>query len=76
MYELTHTGIIALQLLETRLNGHGYYQSTTTPGFWKHNSRPICFSLLVDDFGVKYAGNEYTAHPLAALRENYTVSSD
>ena len=54
MYGLPHAGIIAQRLLEKRLNDEGYFQSTTTPGFWKHESRPICFCLVVDDFGVKY----------------------
>ena len=76
MCGLPHAGIIAQQLLESRLNHHGYYQSRITPGFWKHNTRPICFSLLVDDFGVKYVGDEHAEHLLAALRENYTVSPD
>ena len=74
MYGLPHAGIIAQQLLESRLNHHGYHQSRITPGFWKHNTRPTCFSLLVDDFGVKYVGDEHAEHLLAALRENYTVS--
>ena len=76
MYGLPHAGIIAQQLLEGRLNNHGYSQSTTTPGFWKHKWLPICFSLIVDDFGVKYVGNEHTEHLVAALRETYSVTSD
>ena len=54
MYGLPHAGIIAQKNLEERLNKRGYYQSKYTPGFWKHESHPICFSLAVDDFGVKY----------------------
>ena len=44
MYGLLHAGIIAQKLLEERLNKHGYHQSKFTPGFWTHESRPICFS--------------------------------
>ena len=29
-----------------------------TPGLWLHEWRPIQFSLVVDDFGVKYVGEE------------------
>ena len=43
MYGLPHAGIIAQKLLEERLNEHGYHQSNFTPGFWTHESRPICF---------------------------------
>ena len=50
MYGLPHAGIIAQKLLEKRLGAEGYHQSTTTPGYWKHESRPISFCLVVDKF--------------------------
>ena len=31
-------------------------------GLWKHNIQPINFTLVVDDFGVKYSGKEHTLH--------------
>jgi hypothetical protein len=52
MYGLPQAGIIAQQLLETRLTTHGYHQSTTTPGLWQHEMHPICFTLVVNNFGV------------------------
>jgi hypothetical protein len=67
MYGLPQAGIIAQQLLETRLIANGYCQSTVTPGFWKHDWRPIAFALCVDDFGVKYVGIEHAKHLLQAL---------
>ena len=36
MYGLPQAGLLAQELLEERLAKHGYYQSATTPGFWKH----------------------------------------
>ena len=56
IYGLPHAGIIAQQLLEKRLAKAGYYQSKTTPGFWTQEWRPILFSLIIDDFGIKYVG--------------------
>jgi hypothetical protein len=56
MYGLPQAGIIAQELLADRLQNHGYTQSKTTPGLWSQKSRPIQFSLVVDDFGVKYVG--------------------
>ncbi len=53
MYGLKQAGIIAQQLLGERLQKHGYRQSQTTPGLWKHDTRPISFSLVVNNFGVK-----------------------
>ncbi len=41
MYGLPQAGIIAQQLLEGRLTKHGYHQSATTPGLWKHVTCPI-----------------------------------
>jgi hypothetical protein len=58
MYGLPQAGIIAQQLLEERLAKHGYCQSTTTPGLWKHDTHPISFSLVMENFGVKYVGKE------------------
>ncbi len=56
MYGLPQAGIIAQQLLEKRLKAHGYSQSTITPSLWKHDTCPISFSLVIDNFGVKYVG--------------------
>jgi hypothetical protein len=64
MYGLPQAGIIAQKLLEERLQKHGYRQSQTTPGLWKHDTRPISFSLVVNDFGVKYVGEENAQHLL------------
>jgi len=68
MYGLPQAGIFAQQLLEERLEKHGYRQSKTTPGLWKQNTRPISFTLVVDDFGVKYVGEENAQHLLDAVR--------
>ena len=35
----------------------------STPGLWRHVTRQVQFSLVVDDFGVKYAGKE-NAQPI------------
>ena len=62
MYGLPQAGLIANELLEKRLNKHGYRQSKLVPGLWKHDTRPIQFTLVVDDFGVKYVGEEHAQH--------------
>eukprot|EP00804_Cyclotella_cryptica_P022072 CCRYP_019734-RA/>CCRYP_019734-RA protein AED:0.28 eAED:0.28 QI:0/0/0/1/1/1/2/0/242 len=55
---------------------YGYRQSTVTPGFWKHDWRPIASALRVDDFGVKYVSIEHAKHLLQALNTHYTTSHD
>ena len=53
MYGLRQAGLLAQKLLAKRLAKHGYTQSDVTAGLWTHEWRRICFSLVVDDFGVK-----------------------
>ncbi len=67
MYGLPQAGIIAQQLIETRLAAHGYHQSTSMPGLWRHDTCPICFTLVVDNFGVKYVNKANTEHLLNAI---------
>ena len=57
-------------------SNNGYKQSKHTPGFWTHESRPICFSLVVDDFGVKYVGEDNAKHLIQILEEYYDLSKD
>ena len=76
MYGLPMAGILAQELLEKRLNAHGYQQSKFTPGLWTHKWRPICFSLIVDDFGVKYVGKEHADHLKSVIEEHYKVTAD
>ncbi len=74
MYGLQQAGIIAQQLLEERLQKQGYCQSQTTPGLWKHDTHAISFSLVVNDFGVKYVGKENAQHLLDTVWHYYTCS--
>jgi hypothetical protein len=76
MYGLPHTGLLANEQLETQLNKHGYRQSKLVPGLWKHDTRPIHFTLVVDNFGVKYTQQEDVDHLRNVLELNYTVTKD
>ncbi len=62
MYGLPQAGLLANELLKKRLNKHGYRQSKSVPVLWKHDTQPIQFTLVVDDFGVKYVGEEHAQH--------------
>jgi hypothetical protein len=53
MYGLKQAGLIANQLPPTRLSPFGYYPVRHTPGLWLHKTRPISFTLVVDDLTVK-----------------------
>ena len=76
MYGLPQAGLLANELLEKRLNKRGYYQSKLVPGLWSHKWRPVQFTLVVDDFGVKYVGEEHAMHLKQTLEENYTVTTE
>jgi hypothetical protein len=76
IYGLPQAGILANQLLRKRLRPHGFFEVAHTPGLWKHVTRPVQFTLTVDDFGVKYVGTEHANHLIHALREHYEVEED
>jgi hypothetical protein len=76
MYGLPQAGILAQEQLEIKLNKAGYTQSKITPGFWKHAWRPISFTLVVDDFGIKYVGKEHAEHLISVLKQDYEIDTD
>ena len=56
---------------------HGYFEVKHTPGLWKHISCPLQFTLVVDDFGVKYTRRKDAEHLLRILETEFTeVSTD
>jgi hypothetical protein len=76
MYGLKQSGLIANQLLQTRLAPFGYYPARHTPGLWLHNTRPVSFTLVVDDFAVKYVGKHHADHLRNALLRTYELTTD
>lgn len=76
MYGLPQAGILANDDLVLHLASEGYIQSPHTPGLFTHNTRPISFCLVVDDFGVKYVGEEHARHLIDVLQRKYTITSD
>jgi len=76
MYGLPHAGKIANDRLVQHLATHGYHQAAHTPGLFRHATRPVTFVLVVDDFGVKYIGQEHAQHLLDTLRLSYELTED
>jgi hypothetical protein len=76
MYGLKQAGLLASQLLQTRLAPFGYYPARHTPGLWLHKTRPISFTLIVDDFAVKYVGRQHAEHLRNALLQTYELTTD
>ncbi len=76
MYGLPQAGRIANDQLIPILAAAGYHQAEHTPGLFTHEWRPVTFSLVVDDFGIKYVGKEHADHLIATLEAKYTISQD
>jgi hypothetical protein len=76
MYGLPQAGILAQELLEQCMARHGYNQSKIVPGLWTHNTRQTTFTLVVDDFGVKYTSKVDAQHLIDARQEDYQITID
>jgi hypothetical protein len=76
MYGLPQAGILAFNQLKTHLATQDYAPCTHPPGLWTHSTRDITFSLVVDDFEIKYTNRDDAIHLLTALEELYTVTTD
>ena len=51
-----------------------YYELAHTPEIWWHITRPIQFTLVVEDFVVKYVGQEHAEHLINTNKKHYEVS--
>ena len=76
VYGIPQTGKIANDKLKLHLAKFGYEPSPITPGLWRHQTRPLQFSLVVDDFWIKYELQEDITHLLDALKTIYKISED
>jgi hypothetical protein len=75
MYGLNQEGLLANQLLQTRLAPFGFYPARHIPGLWLHKTRPISFSLVVDDFTVRYVVKQHDDHLQNALLKTYELTT-
>lgn len=75
IYDFPQSGRLANDLLKKRLKGHGYYEVNHTPGLFCHEWRPIWFTLVVDDFGIKYI-KKHADHLLSVLNKHYELETD
>jgi hypothetical protein len=76
VWGLPQAGILANKLLKKPLAPHGYYECKQTLGLWKHTTRPISFTLVIDNFGVKYTHEEDIDHLIRAIKEKYELTKD
>jgi hypothetical protein len=67
MYGLKQAGLLANPVLKKRLTPFGYYPARHTPSLWLQNTKSTAFSLVADDFAVKYVTKFDANHLLDAL---------
>ena len=77
MYGLPQAGRLAQNRLVSHLDKHGYKQAPHSPCIFRHIERQTAFSLVVDDFGVKYVRREEDAgHLIETLQKLYEIKVD
>lgn len=73
MYGLPQAGLLAQQRLIAHLANHGYHE-TSTSCLFRHTSNGTAFTLVVDDFGIKYASKASANHLIRTLRLLYVIT--
>ena len=76
IYGLPQAGKLASMALKEHLAPYVYFEVARTPGLWQHITRPIAFSLVVDDFGVKYNHKDDADHLAKTLKKAYQIAED
>ena len=76
LYGLCQSSALAAKKLAADLKSYCYYKVPKTNGLWKHESCPISFTLVVDDFGVSYIDRADTEYLEAALKAHYPMTID
>ncbi len=73
---LPQAGILANKRLRRKLAPFGYSECVNTPRLWKHDTQPTLFTLVVDDFGVKYVRKEDVDRLIEGIKLTYTLTED
>lgn len=75
-YGLKQAGKIAHDDLVARLAEAGYKKAPLVEGYFTHETRSISFTLVVDDFLIKYERKEDLEHLREAIGKYYTFKVD
>jgi hypothetical protein len=76
MYGLRQAGRLAYVKLVAHLKTAGYIRAGITPGLFRHTTNNIVFSLVVDDFGIRYTNVQDAQHLIDHLSKQYTCTVD
>ena len=72
MCGLPQSGQLAYIYLIKHLQLHGFNREGFTPVLFKHATQDTMFSLIVDDFGVKYTPKNDELHFIDTPKKKYT----
>ena len=75
MYGLPQAGLLAQERLVKHLASRGYLQ-THTPCLFRHTTNGTMFTLVVDDFGIKYTSKAAADHLISTLQELYEIKTN
>jgi hypothetical protein len=76
MYGLPQAGYIAQQDLGKLLRDNGFYECPRTPQVFRHSTRNLTMSIVVDDFGVVYTSIADIAWLRDMLQTKYELKVD
>ena len=76
IYGLPQAGLLAQQKLLTHLSTHGFHQVPHTTCLFRHETRPIEFTLVVDDFGISYKSKGDADYLIKTLELIYPLTVD
>ena len=76
MYGLPQAGLLAQKRLIAHLATAGYHQCKYVLCLFEHVSSGTQFTLVVDDFGIKYCTDEGAQHLLDTLAALYLITTD
>ena len=76
IYGLPQAGRLAFEKLSRLLKKHDYAACRNSPCLFKHATNGVVFTLVVDDFAIKYTDKASVDHLFAAIREEYRLEVD
>ena len=76
IYGLPQAGRLAHEKLCRLLKRHDYHACPNTPCLFVHATNGVKFTLVVDDFAIKYGNRPGVEHLFAAIREEYRLEVD
>jgi hypothetical protein len=76
VWGLPQADILLNRHLLRKLAPFGYYESTNTPGLWRHKSKPITFTHVVNNFGVKFVNKATADHLISSIKQTYKLTKD